>query len=97
MERPENCPERLYLMMCRCWQHRPSARPTFIQIVSMLLDEAKPNFTEVSFYYSQPGRELQQLPQRTLTKFNGFCSEFFLRNHFLICCSISGCRSIDRS
>lgn len=64
MERPENCPEKLYTLMCKCWQHRPSARPTFLQIVSMLLDEAKPNFREVSFYYTQAGQELLQLPQR---------------------------------
>lgn len=64
MERPENCPEKLYTLMCRTWQHRPSARPTFLQIVSMLLDEASTNFRQVSFYHSQPGQELLQLPQR---------------------------------
>ncbi|XP_031636037.1 insulin-like receptor isoform X2 [Contarinia nasturtii] len=66
MERPENCPERLYSLMCRCWQHRPSARPTFIQIITMLLDEAKPNFLNVSFYGSSSGQELLQLPQHQL-------------------------------
>lgn len=69
MERPENCPERIYTLMCRCWQHRPSARPTFMQIVSMLLDEAKPNFRQVSFYHSQAGQELLQLPQRKCNVF----------------------------
>lgn len=64
MERPENCPEKLYSLMCRTWQHRPSARPTFIQIVSMLLDDASPNFRNVSFYHSPEGQELLQLPQR---------------------------------
>lgn len=63
MERPDNCPETLYTMMCRCWQHRPSARPTFLQIVSILLDEASPQFREVSFYHSPSGHELLQLPQ----------------------------------
>lgn len=66
MERPENCPEKLYNMMIKCWQHRPSGRPTFIQIVTMLLDDASPNFRALSFYYSQPGQELLLLPQRKL-------------------------------
>lgn len=64
MERPENCPEKLYNLMCKTWQHRPSSRPTFMQIVSMLLDEAEPHFREVSFYHSNAGQELLQLPQR---------------------------------
>lgn len=64
MERPENCPEKLYGMMCRTWQHRPSARPTFMQIVSMLLDDASANFRQLSFYHSPSGQELLQLPQR---------------------------------
>lgn len=67
MERPENCPEKLYTLMCRCWTHRPSARPTFMQIVSMLLDEASSNFSEVSFYHSAAGQEQLQLPQRKFT------------------------------
>lgn len=66
MERPENCPEKLYNLMCRTWQHRPTARPTFMQIISMLLDDAAPNFREVSFFYSPPGQDLLQLPQRKL-------------------------------
>lgn len=64
MERPENCPEKLYNMMCRCWQHRPSARPSFMQIVSILLDDASANFRAVSFYYSPDGQELMRMPQR---------------------------------
>lgn len=54
--------------MCKTWQHRPSARPSFLQIVSMLIDEATPNFPEVSFYHSHPGQELLQLPQRKLNE-----------------------------
>lgn len=66
MERPENCPEKLYNMMIKCWQHRPSGRPTFLQIVTMLLDDASPNFRALSFYHSQHGQELLLLPQRKL-------------------------------
>lgn len=64
MERPENCPDKLYRMMCRTWQHRPSSRPSFLQIVSTLLDDAVPSFRNVSFYHSQEGQELLQQPQR---------------------------------
>lgn len=64
MERPENCPEKLYSMMCKCWQHRPSARPSFLQIVTILLDDAFPSFKQVSFYHTTAGQELLQLPQR---------------------------------
>lgn len=64
MERPEKCPDKLYKMMCRTWQHRPSSRPTFLQIVSILLDDAYPIFRNVSFYHSNEGQELLQHPQR---------------------------------
>lgn len=96
MERPENCPERLYTLMCRCWQHRPSARPTFMQIVSMLLDEAKPNFRDVSFYYSDEGKALLQLPQR---KYQSQIS-IFIKNLNNKCVNNAlnfFCRSIVRS
>lgn len=63
MERPENCPEKLYRLMCRTWQHRPSSRPTFLQIVSLLLDDAAPSFRKVSFYHTQEAQELLQHPQ----------------------------------
>lgn len=63
MERPENCPEKLYRLMCRTWQHRPSSRPTFLQIVSLLLDDAASSFRKVSFYHTQEAQELLQQPQ----------------------------------
>jgi len=56
MERPENCPDKLYDLMRQCWQHRPSARPTFLQIVENLLNDANPKFREVSYYYSDEGQ-----------------------------------------
>lgn len=63
MERPENCPEKLYRLMCRTWQHRPSSRPTFLQIVSLLLDDAAPSFRKLSFYHTHEAQELLQQPQ----------------------------------
>lgn len=32
MPRPENCPDRLYHMMKRCWAFQPHNRPTFLQV-----------------------------------------------------------------
>ncbi|XP_040162955.1 insulin-like receptor isoform X2 [Anopheles arabiensis] len=66
MERPENCPDKLYELMRICWQHRASARPSFIDIIRMLLPDANDNFKRVSFFFSpdamdnsiQPGNEL---------------------------------------
>lgn len=58
MERPEKCPEELYKMMCRTWQHRPSSRPSFLSIVNQLIVFASPKFAEVSFYNTNNGQEL---------------------------------------
>lgn len=59
MERPENCPDKMYDMMKRCWQHKPVLRPSFLDIVSMLLSEVSPHFSSVSFYHSEEGAELR--------------------------------------
>lgn len=67
MERPENCPDKLYELMRRCWQHRPTARPTFIDIITMLLEDVGPKFQTVSFYHSPQGQEiLHQMMQGDL-------------------------------
>uniref|UniRef100_A0A6B2ED02 Tyrosine-protein kinase receptor n=1 Tax=Phlebotomus kandelakii TaxID=1109342 RepID=A0A6B2ED02_9DIPT len=59
MERPENCPDKLYHLMRDCWQHKPNLRPSFIEIVTSLLDDANANFTKVSFYHSDEGAEVR--------------------------------------
>lgn len=64
MERPENCPDKLYDLMRRCWQHRPSARPSFLEIITMLLEDINPVFKLVSFYHSAEGQDaLTQIMQ----------------------------------
>lgn len=57
MERPENCPDKLYTLMRYCWQHKDSARPTFLKLCQYLLDDASESFAEVSFYHSAAGQE----------------------------------------
>lgn len=69
MERPENCPDKLYELMRRCWQHRPSARPSFMDIIAMLLEDVGPEFQTVSFYHSPQGQEIiHQMMQGDLGK-----------------------------
>ncbi|XP_055591347.1 insulin-like receptor [Uranotaenia lowii] len=58
MERPENCPDKLYDMMRRCWQHRPTARPTFLDIINMLLPDANDRFLEVAYFCSQEALDM---------------------------------------
>lgn len=55
MERPDNCPEAMHALMHRCWHHRPSARPTFLEIIAFLEHLSEPRFKEVAFYYSDAG------------------------------------------
>ncbi|XP_055620712.1 insulin-like receptor isoform X2 [Toxorhynchites rutilus septentrionalis] len=58
MERPENCPDKLYELMRRCWQHRPSARPSFIDIINLLLPDANEQFHRVSFFSTIDAQEM---------------------------------------
>ncbi|XP_067209270.1 insulin-like receptor isoform X2 [Linepithema humile] len=58
MERPENCPDTLYNLMWRTWNHRSSKRPTFIDIETQLLQEMNiENFEKISFFHSPEGIE----------------------------------------
>ncbi|XP_030373756.1 insulin-like receptor [Scaptodrosophila lebanonensis] len=60
MERPENCPDMLYTLMQSCWHHRPSARPTFMEIISYLESSADPHFKEVAFCYTDMGQQFRE-------------------------------------
>ena len=57
MERPENCPDKLYTLMRCCWQHKPSSRPSFLRLCTLLLEDASTSFAQVSFYHSAAGIE----------------------------------------
>jgi len=50
MEKPEECPERLYEMMTLCWQFNPKARPTFVYLISLLEKDLSDTFHDISFY-----------------------------------------------
>ncbi|GBP37476.1 Insulin-like receptor [Eumeta japonica] len=58
MERPEQCPDRLYELMRACWAHRPSARPSFLHLVASLAPSAAPHFRQRSFFHTPHGQEL---------------------------------------
>lgn len=54
MEKPENCPAILYMLMSQCWNNNPSRRPTFIDIIEELLKHVTSSqFQKHSFYFSQ--------------------------------------------
>lgn len=57
MERPENCPDKLYTLMKCCWQHKSAARPTFLELCALLLEDAASSFAQISFYHSAAGVE----------------------------------------
>ncbi|KAH8417209.1 hypothetical protein KR222_006357, partial [Zaprionus bogoriensis] len=67
MERPENCPEVLHRLMHRCWHHRPTARPSFLDIIAYLEHLAEPRFKEVAFYYSDAGVQYREKERKEHT------------------------------
>ncbi|KFQ91111.1 Insulin receptor-related protein, partial [Nipponia nippon] len=56
LERPENCPDKLHELMCRCWQQNPRQRPSFIQLLESIKDHMAPAFRTLSFFYSPENR-----------------------------------------
>lgn len=57
MQRPENCPDKLYELMRHCWDSKPGRRPTFMKLCQLLLPDANEQFSKVSFYHSSAGME----------------------------------------
>lgn len=60
MERPDNCPDNLYRLMQMLWQHRARSRPTFLELVSYLANDATLEFRQNSFFFSIEGQDLFQ-------------------------------------
>lgn len=52
MERPEECPEKLYEMMTLCWQFNPKHRPTFVYLISLLERDLSDIFHQLSFFHT---------------------------------------------
>nr|XP_018916405.1 PREDICTED: insulin-like peptide receptor [Bemisia tabaci]XP_018916406.1 PREDICTED: insulin-like peptide receptor [Bemisia tabaci] len=60
MERPDNCPDKLYEIMRLCWQYKPSIRPSFMELVKILLPDIDDDFSKLSFYHSDDANELRK-------------------------------------
>ncbi|XP_050401115.2 putative molluscan insulin-related peptide(s) receptor [Patella vulgata] len=56
MEKPEGCPDKLYELMLQCWCYRDRQRPTFKQIIEMLVPDLNPNFELVSYFFSDENK-----------------------------------------
>ncbi|XP_069978862.1 insulin receptor [Penaeus vannamei] len=56
LERPQNGPEFIFSLMVQCWKSQAKERPTFIQLVRLLLTRSSPEylsyFERVSFFHS---------------------------------------------
>lgn len=59
MQRPENCPQKLWDLMSQCWSRVPKHRPTFIIVIEMLLNDSNDIFHQMS-YYSKYKSQLKQ-------------------------------------
>nr|WEY17517.1 insulin-like growth factor 1 receptor [Anadara broughtonii] len=57
MERPDGCPQRLFDLMMKCWQFKPRQRPTFKEIIEMLVPDLDPEFREKSYFFSEENRQ----------------------------------------
>ncbi|XP_017056999.1 insulin-like receptor [Drosophila ficusphila] len=75
MEKPENCPDVLHKLMQRCWQHRPSARPSFLDIISYLEQQCPDsNFKDVSFYHSEAGQQHREKERKERSQLDAFAA-----------------------
>jgi hypothetical protein len=58
MDKPEGCPNQLYELMLMCWRQQPKDRPTFCEIIEILVPYLQPDFRDVSFFFSRENQEL---------------------------------------
>ena len=57
MQKPDDCPDRLYELMNECWSRNPDHRPSFLDLCERLLPEATEEFRANAFYTSSQGAE----------------------------------------
>ncbi|XP_017119663.1 insulin-like receptor [Drosophila elegans] len=75
MERPENCPDLLHRLMQRCWHHRPSARPSFLDIIAYLEQQCPDSdFKDVSFYHSEVGLHHREKERKERSQLDAFAA-----------------------
>jgi hypothetical protein len=44
--------------MLMCWRQQPKDRPTFCEIIEILVPYLQPDFRDVSFFFSRENQEL---------------------------------------
>ncbi|XP_033636736.1 uncharacterized protein LOC117297699 [Asterias rubens] len=51
MSKPQNCDEKIYMLMIRCWEENPTNRPSFSDLVTVLsgMNESQINHTYMAF------------------------------------------------
>lgn len=59
MDKPEACPDQLYDLMKVCWQPSPKQRPTFCDIIEILVPYIDQRFRQNSYYFSERRKELE--------------------------------------
>ncbi len=59
MEEPENCPAILSEIMKQCWQYKYIQRPTFSEILEILLPNIREDFAQVSYYHTEEAKQLR--------------------------------------
>lgn len=57
MDTPERCPPKLYDLMVKCWRFRQKQRPTFKEIIEILLPDLDKKFQEVSYFFSEEAKQ----------------------------------------
>ena len=45
--------------MLKCWQHSPKHRPTFHEIIELLVPDLNPRFKEVSYFFSEDNQDVE--------------------------------------
>ncbi|ESO88374.1 hypothetical protein LOTGIDRAFT_126442, partial [Lottia gigantea] len=51
--KPEGCPDKLYVIMKCCWRYKHTERPTFKEIIEMVIPKLNPSFKDVSYFFSE--------------------------------------------
>ncbi|XP_060592514.1 insulin-like peptide receptor [Ruditapes philippinarum] len=60
MDTPERCPTKLYDLMVKCWRYRPKQRPTFKEIIELLLPDLDQSFRDCSYFFSEENAKYEE-------------------------------------
>ncbi|CAH1796561.1 unnamed protein product [Owenia fusiformis] len=63
MEPPDGCPRKLYDIMSMCWRFSAKSRPTFLDLIEILLPDVDESFQKTSYYYSEENSDYLNNPR----------------------------------